>query len=59
MRTALQTGSVNHRKSDPRLQPCPKLVVDAHVGKSVQARVCAALAKPILSQCPLSSLEVL
>ena len=38
MRTALQTGSINHRKSEPQLQPCPKLVVDAHVGKSVQAR---------------------
>ena len=38
VRTALQTGSINHRKSEPRLQPCPKLVVDAHVGKSVQAR---------------------
>ena len=41
VRTALQTGSINHRKSEPRLQPCPKLVVDAHVGKSLQAR-CAS-----------------
>ena len=38
VRTALQTGIINHRKSETRLQPCPKLVVDAHVGKSVQAR---------------------
>ena len=50
VRTALQTGSINHRKSDPRLQPCPKLVVDAHVGKSMQARraLCVTLDKPLL-----------
>ncbi|KAK9845222.1 hypothetical protein WJX81_000444 [Elliptochloris bilobata] len=43
VRAALQTGSINHRKSDPRLLPCPKLVVDALVGKSVQA---------VFSACP-------
>ena len=34
----LRTGTINHRKSDPKLLPCPKLVVDARVGKNVQAR---------------------
>lgn len=35
----LSSGSVNDRKSRPRLQPCPKYVVDARVGpkgKNVQ-----------------------
>jgi hypothetical protein len=38
----LKSGSINDRKSEPSLRPCPKFVVDAAVGtqkKNVQ--VCA------------------
>ncbi len=43
VRAALRTGSVNQRKSDLKILPCPKLVVDAYVPeKNVQVRSCAA-----------------
>ena len=43
MRAALRTGSVTQRKSDLKILPCPKLVVDAYVPeKNVQVRSCAA-----------------
>ena len=43
VRAALRTGSVNQRKSDLKILPCPKLVVDAYVpDKNLQVRSKAA-----------------
>lgn len=33
---ALRGGAINHRKSEPGLYPCPKLVIDADVGGALQ-----------------------
>ena len=48
---ALLSGSINSGKSEPRLQPCPKYVVDAAVGakgrdkKSIQVALAACPAE--------------
>lgn len=44
----LHSGSINERKSDLDLRPCPKLVVDAAVGaqKNIEA---------VISACPQAS----
>jgi len=50
VRAALRTGSVNQKKSDLKILPCPKLVVDAYVPeKNVQVRSCAAERKHSLA----------
>ncbi len=52
----LAKGSINDRKSRPRLQPCPKYVVDASLGpsgKNVQVRARGAYARFL--SCALAS----